>query len=80
MYLFARVDGRAVAHNIFLDGNTFGESPSADRKILVADLSVGASLNYHNTKVTYALVYRSEEFEAQKEGQLFGSITLNFAF
>lgn len=80
IYLFARVDGRAVAHNIFLDGNTFGESPSADRKILVADLSVGASLNYHNTKVTYALVYRSEEFEAQKEGQLFGSITLNFPF
>ena len=80
MYLFARADGRAVAHNIFLDGNTFGESPSADRKILVADLSVGASLNYHNTKITYALVYRSEEFEAQKEGQLFGSVTLNFAF
>ena len=79
-YVFARADGRAVAHSIFLDGNTFGESPSADRKILVGDLSVGASLNYRNTKVTYAVVYRTEEFEAQKEGQLFGSVSVTFPF
>jgi hypothetical protein len=80
MYLFARADGRAVAHNIFIDGNTFGDSASADRKPLVADLSVGASLNYQSTKVTYAVTYRSKEFEGQKEGQLFGSISMNFAF
>lgn len=80
LYVFARADGRAVARNIFIDGNTFGDSASVDRKPLVADLSVGASLNYHNTKLTYALPYRSEEFEAQKEGQLFGSVRLNLAF
>lgn len=80
MYVFARADGRAVAHNIFIDGNTFGDSPSADRRVLVGDLSVGASLNYRNTKVTYALVYRTQEFEAQKEAQLFGSISVNMPF
>ncbi len=80
LYVFARADGRAVAHNIFLDGNTFGNSASADRKSLVGDLSVGASLNYHDTKITYAVTYRTEEFEAQKEGQLFGSVTFNVAF
>ncbi|MEA3211365.1 MAG: lipid 3-O-deacylase [Chthoniobacter sp.] len=79
-YVFARADGRAVAHSIFLDGNTFGDGPSVDRKPLVADLSAGASVNYHNTKFTYALTYRSEEFETQEQGQLFGSITVNFAF
>ncbi len=80
LYLFARADGRAVARNIFIDGNTFGGSPSADRKPLVADLSVGASLNLQSTKVTYALIYRTKEFEAQEEGQMFGSISFNFAF
>ncbi len=80
LYVFARADGRAVAHNIFIDGNTFGSSASAERKPLVADLSVGTSLNLHNTKITYAVTYRSEEFEAQKEGQLFGSVTLNLTF
>jgi lipid A 3-O-deacylase len=80
LYVFARADGRAVARNIFLDGNTFGSSPSVDRKWYVADLSVGASVNYRNTKLTYALVYRTEEFETQEEGQLFGSVTVNLAF
>lgn len=80
LYLFARADGRAVARNIFIDGNTFGHSASADRKPLVADLTVGASMNIHDTKVTYAVTYRTEEFDAQKEGQLFGSVTINVAF
>ena len=80
LYVFARADGRAVAHNIFLDGNTFGNSASVDRKWFVADLSVGAAVNYKNTKVAYAVVYRSKEFYGQKEGQLFGTVSMNFAF
>lgn len=79
-YVFARADGRAVARNIFLDGNTFRDSASVDRKWLVADLSAGVSVNYRNTKLTYAIVYRTEEFEGQEEGQLFGSISLNLSF
>ena len=69
-----------VAHSIFLDGNTFGDGPSVDHRWLVGDLSVGASLNYQNTKFTYALVYRTKEFEGQEEAQLFGSVSVNFAF
>jgi hypothetical protein len=79
-YLFARVDGRVVARNIFLDGNTLRSSESVPHKWLVADLSVGASVNYHNTKITYAAVYRTEEFVGQRSGQWFGSITANIAF
>ena len=79
-YIFGRADGRAVAHNIFLDGNTFGNSLSVDRKPLVADLSVGAAINYKNTKVAYAFVYRTKEFYGQKEPQIFGTLSMNFAF
>jgi hypothetical protein len=79
-YLFARVDGRVVARNIFLDGNTFRDSASVERKWLVADISAGASVNYKNTKLTYALDYRTEEFVGQKAGELFGSITASFEF
>jgi len=32
-YLFAGIEGRAVARNIFLDGNTFKDSHSVDKKI-----------------------------------------------
>lgn len=80
LYLFARAEGRAVAHNIFLNGNTFGDGPSVDHRWLVGDLSVGTSVNYKNTKLTYAVVYRTKEFEGQEEAQLFGSVSVNFAF
>lgn len=79
-YFFLSVDGRVVAHNIFLDGNTFEDSVSVERNWFVADLSAGASINYKNTTFTYAVVYRTEEFATQKAAQLFGAISLNFAF
>jgi lipid A 3-O-deacylase len=80
VYLFSRVDGRLVAHNIFLDGNTFAESHSVDRKLWVADLSAGLGVNYKNTKVAYNLVYRTEEFKGQKGPQVFGTVSVNFSF
>ena len=79
-YFFARVDGRAVARNIFLDGNTFQDSHSVNSKPLVADLSAGAAINHKNTKLSYALVYRTKEFKGQDEGQVFGTVSLNWTF
>jgi hypothetical protein len=79
-YLFVRVDGRAVARNIFLDGNTFEDSHSVSSNPLVADLSAGAAINYKNTKLSYALVYRTKEFKGQDEGQVFGAVSLNWTF
>src|SRR5690606_27522723 len=43
-YLFAGVEGRGVARDIFLDGNTFRDSQSVDRRYLVGDLQAGAAL------------------------------------
>lgn len=79
-YVFARVDGRAVARNIFLDGNTFSDSTSVDKYPFVADLSAGVAINIKNTKIAYALVYRTEEFDGQEEGQVFGTVSLNWTF
>ena len=80
MYLFTRVDGRAVAHNVFLDGNTFGNSPSVGHNPFVGDLSVGVAMNIRNTKLAYALVFRTKEFSAQKEAQIFGTVSINWTF
>ena len=80
LYVFARVDGRAVARNIFLDGNTNGSGPSVGHSPFVADVSVGAAVNFKNTKLAYALVYRSREFSNQEEAQVFGTVSLNWTF
>jgi hypothetical protein len=79
-HLFARAEGRAVARDIFLDGNTFEDSHSVDKEPLVADLVAGVSVNYRNTKLTYAYIYRTKEFKGQEDEQIFGSLTLTVNF
>ncbi len=80
-YVFARGEGRLVAHDIFLDGNTFGNSISVHRNIAVADLSLGAAVTWKNTSLTYAFVHRTKEYASEAgNGQNFGSVTLSVAF
>jgi hypothetical protein len=77
---FVGVDGRAVAHNIFLDGNTCKESHSVGKNYFVADVSAGFSIVYKRVKLTYAHVFRSEEFKDQNGGLFFGSLSFAVTF
>ncbi len=79
-HFFARAEGRYVVQNIFLDGNTFKDSHSVDKYPFVADLSVGIAMNWKNTKLSYAYIYRTKEYEGQQDEQIFGAITLSFNF
>ncbi|MES2707326.1 MAG: lipid A deacylase LpxR family protein [Verrucomicrobiota bacterium] len=79
-HFFLRAEGRAVARDIFLDGNTFSDSHSVDKLPFTADLSAGISVNRKDVKLTYAYVYRTEEFRGQDGGQSFGSLTLSIPF
>lgn len=79
-YLFASVDGYYMAQNLTLDGNTFRNSHSVDRKAWVGDVSAGLALAWNDWQVTYAAVQRSREFDGQEEQDKFGSITLSKRF
>ncbi|MCB2184756.1 MAG: lipid A deacylase LpxR family protein [Desulfobulbaceae bacterium] len=79
-HLFVAVDGRAIGRNIFLDGNTFTESHDVDKKYFVADIMAGISVHLNGVKLTYSHVYKTKEFDAQKEEQIFGSVSLSFVF
>jgi hypothetical protein len=77
-YIFAGVDGRAVGRNIFLDGNTFENSPSVDKKILVGDLQMGAALQLGGARLSFTHVFRTKEFDTQRSADQFGSVDLTF--
>jgi lipid A 3-O-deacylase len=77
-YLFASGQGRYVAHNIFLDGNTFRNSHDVDRTPLVGDVSLGAAILLGRFKLSYANAFRSKEFDSQSQISRFGSITASF--
>lgn len=80
-YLFAGVDGRAVAQNIFLDGNTEKDSLSVDKKIFVGDVQAGLVVNLGRaSRLSYTYVIRSREYEGQDHADRFGSIALSFKF
>jgi hypothetical protein len=63
-YVFVSGEARYVARNIFLDGNTFRDSPSVDAKPLVFDYSLGFRLRMPGPGLTftYMYVHRTSEF------------------
>ncbi|WP_207485773.1 lipid A deacylase LpxR family protein [Arenibaculum pallidiluteum] len=78
-YVFAGTEGRAVARNLFLDGNTFRDnSPDVDRSTFVADVQVGAGLTFGRWRLTYVQSFRTQEFRGQDFGDSFGSVLLSF--
>lgn len=79
-YLFGGLEGRLVGRNIFLDGNTFTDSHSVDKNYLVGDATAGLALTYGRTRLSYALIYRTPEFDEQDKGDIFGTVTLGVRF
>jgi len=79
-YLFGGVAGRAVARNIFLDGNTFGDSRSVRRDPFIGDLQWGVVLEWPKVRLSYTHILRSREYESQTAGDEFGAISLSVKF
>lgn len=79
-YLFGGIEGRAVARNIFLDGNTFRDSPDVDKNYFVGDANMGVAFTYDRVRLSYTLVYRTKEFKGQEDPDLFGAISLGYRF
>jgi lipid A 3-O-deacylase len=80
LHAFVSLDGRLVARNIFLDGNTFGDSHSVKKKGAVADASVGIAGSYAGVKLAFSRVFRTREFTLQKKAPNFGSITVSIEY
>jgi lipid A 3-O-deacylase len=79
-YAFVGVEGRLVARNIFLDGNTFKDSARVEKNMAVYDRLLGASLYRKKGQFTFTLVERSEEFIFQKGPHRFGSASISVFF
>ncbi len=79
-YLFAGVEGRAVARNIFLDGNTFRDSRSVDKEPLVGDLQFGIVLDWPAVRLSYTHVLRTREFKTQDGRDDFGAMSVSVKY
>jgi lipid A 3-O-deacylase len=79
-YVFTGLEGRAVARNIFLDGNTFENSPSVDKYPLVGGAQVGIAFTFDDIRVAYTHVFRTREYQNQPENDAFGAFTVSYRF
>jgi hypothetical protein len=79
-YVFAGVDGRAIARNIFLDGNSFETSRSVTKKNLVGDLALGAAITFNNFRLAFTHVIRTREYATQSTPDRFGAVDLTVRF
>lgn len=79
-YVFAGLEGRVVAHNIFLDGNTFADSHSVSKQPFVGEFQTGAAVTWGHLRLTFTHILRTREFEGQTEPEQFGAISLSTAF
>jgi lipid A 3-O-deacylase len=80
-YIFAGAQGRIVGHNIFLDGNTFRQSPSVTRKTFVADLQTGVSVYWSSSlRLDASVVRRTEEFEGQRTPDVIETVAASFSW
>ncbi len=79
-YVYGSLGVDAVAHSIFLDGNTFSGSRSADSEPFVATWSLGAVVRYKAVYLGWAQNFQSETFEAQDGQQTWGTIALGASF
>ena len=81
-HVFAGLQGRAVAHDITLDGSFLdGDGdPSVDSRTFVGDAQLGVAVQRGTFGLTYTHVFRSDEFEAQRGTHEFGSLSVLFRF
>jgi hypothetical protein len=79
-YLFAGPEGRAVFRNIFLDGNTFTDSHSVDKKLFVGDLQAGVAVRWGRLRASYTQIFRTKDFKKQNRADIFGSFNLSYHF
>jgi hypothetical protein len=79
-YVFAGAEGRAIARDIFLDGNSWQDSRSVDRETFVADLSAGFAIILPRARLTFSYTYRTKEFATERDDAQFGSVSIAFRF
>lgn len=78
VYGYATISADAVGRSIFLDGNTFEDSRSTDREVLVTRATLGIVARYKRVRLGWAQTWESKTFKAQGDGQTYGSIVVSY--
>jgi lipid A 3-O-deacylase len=80
-YIFLGADGRAVARDLTLEGNTFQSSRSVKKLPFVGEMQGGLAVIFHGVRLSYTHRVTTQEFRHQRGGlQQVGSVALSVRF
>lgn len=79
-YLFLGLEGRLVARDIFLDGNTFTESHSVEKENLVGDLQFGIVYLIGDWRIAFSNMLRTKEYTTQEDNTHYGAVNLSYRY
>jgi hypothetical protein len=80
-YVFAGVDGQAVAYDILLENNPFRGGPHVSTVWDVGELQAGFAVMAYGLRLTFAYVVQTQEFNGQTGGlHQFGSAAISIRF
>ena len=80
-YMFTRVGGRAVEHNLFIDGSDFNNGHGVRSHEVLGELGAGFAVHYRNgdfsLDFTYGQIFLTKEFYGQlKSPHSYGHVAL----
>jgi len=79
-YFFVGAGGEAVARNIFLDGNTDGNSLRVGHRPFVGEAQAGLAILFRGVRISYTQVLRTPEFVERDRWDQFGSFNIAFRY
>jgi len=74
------ITGRLTLRNIFLDGNTFRDSPSVEKELLSAGVFYGIGYSTRKWGISASWVSEGKRFETQDKGLHYGSVTVTYRY
>lgn len=77
-YVVVKGDQRLVIRDLFLDGNTFQESASVEKRLLVASGSLGVVVSYADFEVGYSYDVSSRRFKTQEISDRRGTLYFSY--
>jgi hypothetical protein len=78
-YAFVGIEERAIARNIFLDGNSLRTSANVAKEPFVADIHAGYAIIWNQFSLYLTYTKRGREFKAQRKSDQTLSITTSFS-
>jgi hypothetical protein len=74
LYVLGAARGEAVAHNITLDGNTFGAERWVDRNPWIAEYAVGIGGRFHGLVAEWRAITRSREYRTGPQSHAYSTL------